>query len=264
MTARTSDWTEVGRDTAYSDDSYGADFDHTERLATSCRDGSVRLYDRAMHLLKKREAPTGKQLYGVRFSPDGRKLAIGYVDSPKVEVLSGDTLALLYAVDTSGVSDGTLSRVAWSTDGTMLYAGGTYNNGQMMIRRWSDAGHGRYVDTPVADNTIFDIVALPSGGIVYGAADPAWGILDRNLKQVLRQSGQIADYRGNASGFLIDETASTVGFSYKYSGNSSSVFRLSDRTLRHNPPPDSSLRAPRADAPGISITDWLNSYAPNI
>src|SRR5947209_5512754 len=33
---RTSDWAEVGRDTAYGDSSYGADFDRAGRLVTSC------------------------------------------------------------------------------------------------------------------------------------------------------------------------------------------------------------------------------------
>src|SRR5205085_12331960 len=54
---RTADWAEVGRDTAYGDSSYGADFDRAGRLVTSCFDGSVRLYDRAMRRLAKQAAP---------------------------------------------------------------------------------------------------------------------------------------------------------------------------------------------------------------
>lgn len=140
---RTSDWAEVGRDTAYGNSSYGADFDRAGQLVTSCHDGSVRLYDRAMRLLAKQAAPGGKQPFAVRFSPEGLKVAVGYSDSTRVDVLSGETLALLYSADTSGINKGSMSNVAWSTDGTMLYAGGKYqNSGSFPIRRWSDAGAG--------------------------------------------------------------------------------------------------------------------------
>src|SRR5262249_25711088 len=66
---RTSDWSEGGRDTAYGDDSYGADFDRAGRLVTSCFDNIVRLYDRGMRLLAK-QAALARAPYAVRFSPD--------------------------------------------------------------------------------------------------------------------------------------------------------------------------------------------------
>jgi WD40 repeat protein len=262
---RTSDWKEVGRDTAYGYDSYGADFDRSGRLVTSSRDGSVRLYDRNSRLLAKRQAPGGKQPYGVRFSPDGRKIAVGYEDNAKVDVLAGDTLALLYSADTSGVGNCNMISVGWSTDGTMLYAGGTcQDRGARLIRRWSDAGRGRYVDTPASRNTIFDIVPLPSGGIVYGAGGPAWGILDASHKQTLLQAGQIADHRSVKAEFLIDVTASTVGFAYEEDGGSPAAFRLTDRTLILGPQTGGELRPPRTEAPSISVTDWYNTYAPRL
>src|SRR5205085_11039123 len=129
--------------------------------------------------LAKQAAPGGKQPYGVRFSPDGRKVAVGYYDSTRVDVLSGETLDLLYSADTSGINNGNLLSVAWSTDSTMLYGGGRYqdNSGSHFIRRWSDAGRGSFVDTPAAINTIQDIASLPTGGIIYGAGDPSWVIL---------------------------------------------------------------------------------------
>src|SRR5205085_1383487 len=61
---RTRDWTEVRNDKTYGNDSYGADFDRTGRLVTSCHDGSVRLYDQNLRLLARREAPSGKRPFG--------------------------------------------------------------------------------------------------------------------------------------------------------------------------------------------------------
>jgi len=262
---RANDWAEVGRDTAYANDSYGADFDRAGRLVTSCDDGSVRLYNRKMRLLVKRETPGGKQPYSVRFSPDGLKVAVGYDDSTKVDVLSGDTLAPLYSADSSGVGNRDMSIVAWSADGTMLYAGGSYQDkGARLIRRWSDEGHGRYLDTPAARNTIFDIVPLPAGGIVYCAGDPAWGILDANHKQVRLEAGQVSDYRNNTEGFLTDETAGTISFGYEQFGKLPAVFNLIDRTLSIDQPIGGKLRPPRIEAPGISVTDWKTTNTPRL
>ena len=67
---RTSDGAEVARDAAYGDDSYGADFDASGRLVTTSHDGQVRLYERqTFRLLMTRQAPGGKQPFGVRLGP---------------------------------------------------------------------------------------------------------------------------------------------------------------------------------------------------
>lgn len=262
----TRDWTEVGRAPVYGYESYGADFDRAGRLVTSCFDGYVRLYDRNLHVLAKQVTPGGKLPNGVRFSPDGRLVAVGYLDSVRVDVLSSDKLALLYSADISGIGNGSISTVAWSTDGTMLYGGGAYQNkeGACVIRRWSDAGRGSYLDTPAASDTITDIAPLPSGGIVYGAGDPSWGILDSNHIQVRLQATQVADYREMLKDFLTDGTASTIRFGYERLGNTPAIFRLTDRTLILDPPVDGNLRAPRTDAPSISVSEWHNSYKPRL
>lgn len=262
---RTSDWTEVGRDAVYGGISYGADFDRAGRLVTSSDDGSLRLYDRDMHLLKKRDAPGGKHPRGVRFSPDGQKIAVGYGDSTKVDVVSGDALAPLYSADTSGVGNGDLGSVAWSVDGTLLYAGGRYqSHGAHVVRRWSDAGRGGFVDAAATGNTIRDLAPLPSGGLVFGAADPAWGVFDARHQRVRLQAGPIADYRGMLASFLTDATGSTVRFGYEPFGKSPAAFHLANRTLVLELPAGGDLRPPRTAAPGIDVTDWKDADTPRV
>ena len=124
---RSSNGTEVARDTGDGFDSYGADFDTSGRLVTTSLDGFVRLYDRDFRLRAKRQAPGGKEPYGVAFSPDGSRVAVGFYDSTRVDVLSGRDLTPLYAPDTTGVDNGDLGRVAWSADGQWLYAAGGYD-----------------------------------------------------------------------------------------------------------------------------------------
>src|SRR6185503_18635815 len=102
----------------------------------------------------------------VRFSPDDSRIAVGFSGSTKVGVLQASDLASLYAPNTTDLSDGDLSSVAWSADGKTLYAGGTSRDAdsQALIRTWADAGRGSHHDIAgAAANAIFHILPLRSG-----------------------------------------------------------------------------------------------------
>lgn len=122
----TADLREVARDSAYGADSHWLDFDALGRLVSSSYDGFIRLYDQQFRLLQKQTMAS--EPYTVRFSPDGHKIAVGFVDNTAVNVLSADDLHLLYAPDTHDVNNGDLGTVAWSQDGQILYAGGRYDD----------------------------------------------------------------------------------------------------------------------------------------
>ena len=53
--------------------------------------------------------------------------------------------------------------------------------------------------------TIMHILPLENGGVVFGAADPAFGIFDRRGRRTLFKGSSIADHRDNHKGFLISE-----------------------------------------------------------
>ncbi|HSS20367.1 MAG TPA: caspase family protein [Pyrinomonadaceae bacterium] len=264
---RTSDWVEIGRELNYGDASYCGDFDRAGRLVTSSFDGKLRLYDREMHLIAKSDAGGGKAPFVVRFTPDGSKVAVGYDDSDRVEVLSGITLAHLFSADTTGISIANRYVVGWSLDGTMLYAGGNYKNTvsepSCNIRRWRDGGRGSYLDAPAASDTIVDIEPLPGGGIVYGSSAPMWGTLDANHKLTQpAQTAQIADYRD--ADFLVNARADALRFAFEPSGRSPAVFQLSDRTLRPDVPATSDMRPPRTEALGLNVTERHNRDGPQL
>ncbi len=255
-----------GSDTDYKDNSFGAGFDATGRLVTSCYDGFIRLYDANMRLLAKVAAPGGKRPFGVSFTPDGSRVAVGYSDSTKVDVLSGNDLRLLYSPDTSGVDNGSLNCVAWSLDGTWLYAGGRYSVGNdYMMRRWSDAGRGAARNSSISASTILDLAPLPDGGMAFGTGEPSWGVADRQMQRTVYSPGQIADYRALRESFQTDKTGRTVRFAYALSGASPAVFRLEARALtlgaESNP---QEWQSPRTTATGLSVTDWLNLTEPKL
>lgn len=142
-----ADGREVLRDRNYADAVYGLSFAKDDRLATSSLDHFIRLYDATGRLLRKVNVATGGQPIRAAFSPDGRKLAVGFV-SGRVHVFDGHTLDLIDQVgpfgmpgDRAGImrmltlllnpantipfSHTTeLGEVAWSSDGRRLFAGG--------------------------------------------------------------------------------------------------------------------------------------------
>ena len=130
---REAGWAEVARDSDYGDESYGAAFAPDGRLATTSYDGKIRLYDPAFHLTKWVAAPGGSKPFGIAFSPNGQRLAVGYLDSTAVDLFDGTSLATLPGPDTGGIDNGDLVTVAWSADGATLYTGGEYVDGSGVL-----------------------------------------------------------------------------------------------------------------------------------
>ena len=260
---RTQDYTQVASDKEYGDSSFWADFDTTGRLVTTSWDGFIRLYDRDWRLQAKRKASGGTRPLSVAFSPDGTRVAVGFDDSTRVDVLSGQDLAPLYAPDTIGVGNGTLASICWSADGHWLYAGGGYGlQGTILIRRWAEEGRGAASDLPAAQNAIMHIMPLTAGGVVFGAAEPSFGVLDTMGKRRLFQGPTGANFLDNWQGFRIAHDGATVQFSYERAGKAPARFALHDRTLVLQPEADPALTLPVTSAPGLDITGWNNTETP--
>jgi WD40 repeat protein len=255
-------WDLVGQDTDYGDWSVGADFSRDGRLITASVDGYIRLYrvsNSGLRLLAKQTVPGGKQPYCVRFSPDGRLIAVGFVDTPAVNVLDGLTLALRYTPDNQQEEAGVT--VAWSADNQTLFASHVAN-GMILIRQWPQAGRGTPRDTPAAENTVLNLRALPQGGVAFGATDPAWGLLDAGGHRTRFVAGPIADFR-NRESFQLAHDGRTVRFSYEQSGGSPARFDP-EHGLSLGEDTAIALTAPRTEAPGLAITDWKNTGQPKL
>jgi WD40 repeat protein len=276
---QTAGYTLAGEDRDYGGESYGADFDVANRLATISYDGFIRLYEiggnasgeRGLSLVAKQKAEGGSRPYDIKFSADGSRLAVGINDSTEVNVLNGRDLSLLYLPDTSGVNKADLSKVAWSADGNLLYAGGRHSdsNNRRFIRAWTNGGRGGYSDILLnAKNTIMHILPLRDGGIIYGAFDPAFGALDAGGGPSLFTASDIADYRALLQDFLISADGETVQFGYELSGESPARFSLAERRLEALPQPATAgaalLQPPITEAKGLAITDWETTYEPKL
>ena len=263
-------WEQVDEDTQYEYDSYWADFDIQGRLVTTCYDGFIRLYDSETKLITREKTPGGNRPFSCAFSPEGKQVAVGFHDCARVDVLSGDDLKYLYSPDTTAIDNGNLMSVAWSSDGKFLFAGGRYSDKKQFpkgfafpILCWPDQGKAVPILIPASGNTIMDILPLPDGSMIYGAYDPAWGII-RNGKNVFFRRSDIADHRCEISKRIrISEDATIIGFSHDTAANQSAVFSIRNRSHQQESP-NALLFPPIMENKAINVADWFNHVHPKL
>uniref|UniRef100_UPI000B7D0242 caspase family protein n=1 Tax=Candidatus Entotheonella palauensis TaxID=93172 RepID=UPI000B7D0242 len=136
------------------------------------------------------------------------------------------------APDTEDMDNGSLSRVAWSEDGQWLYAGGRFNDssGINLIVRWANAGRGLRTILPASANTITTLHALSTGGLVFSAADPMFGVFDRDRNKVLAQPPKTIDFRSRRTGNLrVSHHGASMAFDF---GHHSSDLRRAYHAAR--------------------------------
>jgi WD40 repeat protein len=258
---RTLDYALVGEDGSYSDGSYGVQFGPrgSHVLAATSDDGNVRLYNVSgegrLQLISKRATATGKDPIGIAFSADGSRISVGYYDVAAVDVLSAKDLSVLYSARPKG-SGGNVGSVAWSADGRSLYAGGRYGNSVNPVVRWADGGRGAPVEFAAANNTIQDLVALPSGGLAFGASGPAYGVLDPNGRKRVFVGPPVRDFRYDFATFAL----STDGSRVAWKGPSPGAFTVSQRQWLD----PTNFVGSMPDVNGLKLTEWQSNVAPKL
>ncbi|MBD3383951.1 hypothetical protein GF407_03400 [candidate division KSB1 bacterium] len=252
----------------YKDIVYNLAFDQSGRLATVCYDGKIRLYDNRFKLILQRSG-AGKRPFSIAFSPEGSKIAVGYSDTPTIEVRSGRTLEVLYYPDVAqakGMGD-KLNKVAFSADGRCLYGGGIYDksiDGKQwrVIRCWQDAGKGRYRDYPACKNTVIDIKPLPGNDLIYAGTDPDLGRLADNGSRRFYLASETNNYNVKGRSHLkINYSGDIIAF--KPSGKQALLFSLTDRKLQALNSANG-LDSYIDKHSAVSVSDWAGTYSPKI
>lgn len=254
------------QDTDYQDGVYGLAFASDSRLAATSEDGAIRLYSAQFKLLAKEQAPGDKEPFGIAFSPDGQRLAIGYYNTPKVSVLSAKNLQLEFEPDTSGITDGNLASVTWSADGQFLYAGGAYRDQNWRpVLRWSTAGQGSRTTLQVTDNTIMSLKPYGRSGVLFGAGAPAFGTVDDQGQTVIIRGPEKPDQRSKlGTAFTVSSDGTSARFGLNAGEKKPIRFDLASRQVLQDAPTTSGLQPPRVDASGIKIEGWKDTTAPTL
>jgi len=270
---RTGDYAQVSEDRVYGGTSYGADFavasgaGVSNLLATSSLDGFLRLYEvranGSLRLVTKKSAPGGAKPFGVRFSPNGSRIAVGFSDTAHANVLSAADLSPACMPDTTGLN-GSLSAVAWSADGGFLYAAGglMLRPGANPIIRWGNRGCGPRAELPSASNTIMSLRSMRDGGIAFAAADPAIGIVNRQGEKRLffgpPESAEILVH----GKLLVSSNGMRVCLADQPAKGAFTCFSVADRILTSVVADrETGTRPPLTE--GLAITDW-ESFTPKL
>mgnify|MGYP000874510186 FL=1 len=152
---------------------------------------AVRLVDANGKAIAEYVAPAGLTPWSARFSPDGRRVAVGFLEVARIDLLGGDDLRLAGQPDLRGVGPGDLRAVAFSSDGQWLFAAGSWSakEGLAIVRRWADGGGGAFTDLAVARGEIVELIPMPDGGVAWAGTEPGWGASDAAMGRVAVAAG---------------------------------------------------------------------------
>lgn len=297
----TTNYELIGQDKEYDGESDLADFARTGKLATTSRDGFIRLYQVGenvpLRLLIKRKVAGRGIPEAISFSPDGSKIATASYDPSKedaVDVLSASDLSPMYAPKAAGIKSGDVSTLDWSDDGNTLYAGGRIGRPTKytlvgkppvhLIRAWADGGRGQFADFPTsARGSIRQINALHNGDVVYGTSEPEIGLMDAGGAKKVFLASPLAEYFPGTRPWSIGKLIASkphylltsadgngIWFPFEFPPGARATFSVKDRVLDASAPLDKNvpselgLRGPKLDAQGLDVSNWEFKVEPKL
>ncbi|MBK7057299.1 MAG: caspase family protein [Leptospiraceae bacterium] len=257
----------IGKGSDFEGDSYWAAFykrDGIQYLAASSFDGKITIYSTSGNELREEKilsTKNGSKPFSISVSSDGENLAVGYYDTPNVDVYSLQSYQYLFSPSSSGIPSGShINKVAYS--GNKLFAGGEYENaqGEILLRIWQDKGKGAYNDISVSNQTIMHLLPSSQGNLWLAAADPFIGKI-QNDRVTLRITPQKANFSEEQESFAVSEDGKEISFSYNPKDNTKYYFSLARKNLEiagNN----SGLKNPSFG--GIPKEKWLGLTEPYI
>jgi WD40 repeat protein len=273
---RDKDWSETFRDDSYGDRSEGASFSADGRLATTSWDGKIRLYqfDPKSDSPKFRavgqpvKTPSGNRPYRITFSPDGKRLAVGYIDVAAVDVLDGTTLTRLGGQSPADVrpSPDGLDVVTWSRDGQTLFSvGGVLDaEGRVFLFSWDRGGLGTERRLSYcANDTAVNANALPEGRVLVASlTTPCLRLIDARGESIWTVPLPILDFRDQPDTLNISQDGKIVDFGFRGSAGGALRFDAQTLTLSSAPPSVDATFAPNRE--GLAIDGWRNGSGPTL
>ena len=238
----TATWKAVARDPEYQDSVSFLHYSAQGMLAASASDGSVRLYDASHALVARQSVGVSKLLGGVRFSPDGKLLALGVIDKPLAMMLKVPSLNLAALRRVPDAQQTGLCCVAWSRDGSALFLNGEHGgSGPTPLYRFDGSGLGTVQTLPVGNQRFTNMLPLPDGTLLFATSTPSLALLDARGNMLRSVGTVIADTRESASALLLSADAQTISMPTARGGAQVRTFSV---PMLEQPPIDARLLPP--------------------
>ena len=197
---------ELLRDGDYRSRVSFVDFARDGTLASTSGDGCLRLYTPDHRLSFRAEYPvpeassqrpacSGTPLGGVRFSPDGSRLAFGLQDRVELVVMDVATRRLIRSLSVSDPEQRSLCCPNWSPDGQHLYMhGGHIGSGATPLYR-VELGSGAIEPLNIGRQRFTNVLPLPDGGLLLSTVAPSLTRLEADGRVLAEALPPNADMR---------------------------------------------------------------------
>ena len=254
-------------DSAYEDNTIGIDFNGDE-VVSSSHDGHLRLYNVDGTEVRKFKTSPGRQPTAVRYSPDKRWLAVGFMDRADVQLWHAVPFKPGPAVDTSCFEDQrNTPRVFWSPSGDSLLAYGTYDGqGNAPLYRWriSNGNIGPCESLRSNRRNFSAMQAVDDQHLVFGTTDTVVGVLDLSTMLETKGGTAVPDFRDMGDTLRASENGAVVEFATSRGGQDILNFAVEHRRLRSTRRSSPRLFAAEKSRPGLQLEDWKHGQHPTI
>lgn len=260
LVVRLADFQVVMRDAEYGDKVLEVEFSRGGRLAVTALDGLIRVYDEQFKLYGRKRLAVGAKPIAIRFAPDGRRLAVGFYDVPRIALVAAHDMSLEYAA-ASVPGYANLAAITWSADGSRLCAAGDHRAaGANAIQCWANAGRGRRAAIPVARHRLVDLHAAGGSEIAFVAEDPALGIVSADGRRKLVRGPDLIDF-GGAHGLLrASADGSLIEFPAQRDGKAKLHFSVTEQDRAPETRQVEALRPALTQVAGLRVDNWNGRY----
>ena len=240
----TVSWRSVARDDQYQDSVSFVHWSAQGMLAVSAADGALRLYGADHVLLERQPVGVSRLLGGVRFSPDGRRIALGLIDKPLAMVLAVPKLDLVALRQVPDSLQKGLCCIAWSRDGGTLFVNGEYSgDGPTPLYRFGDGGLGAPQALPVGDQRFSNMLPLSDGKLLFATSSPSLTLMDASGDRIGTVGSIVSDTRDSGTRLMLSADAQMLAMPMARYGTQLRTFSV---PALEEAPIDAQMLPPRA------------------
>jgi hypothetical protein len=253
---RTHTRARVAADHEYRGKLLELDFSPQGELVTTSLDGFLRVYDREFKLSGRVNAGlAGAEPFGVRYSPDGRYIAVGFNDVPRVSILKAADLSVLRTLKLDGdQAPRNLTRLSWSANSLAVSATGEPTAPQnACVFRWVLTDSGPPRQWPLTRARIGDLAVLADDSVLFAAEDPALGLVDATGRRRYLLLSGVPDYRAAQQSLRVSADGATVEIPLANQPGALRRFSLLRGQLDRPAAPDPALKGPTTKASGWNV-----------